>query len=112
MKLLIALSSFAALTVFAADEPPKLALTSFHYTGNGNGRTAELCGRVSGKRNANLRVNVTVDPGNDSGAYVTWPGADGRFCVIVNSLAGRVEAGLWDGASALDQTNVLEAQAR
>ncbi len=114
MSLFIAaLSALSSLSVLcAAEQPPKLEVTSFTFTNPNYSRTAELCGRVTGKFSGATRVNVTVDPGHQAGTYVTWPGANGHFCVLMNSNSGRAEASLWDGIASPGEAVVLEARSR
>jgi hypothetical protein len=82
-----------------AATPPDVQITSFYLVGTGTERTAEICGKVTGDFTGAHRVEITVDPDNNPGSYVTWPAKNGAWCSIVQSYTGRAEAALWDGTA-------------
>jgi hypothetical protein len=84
-----------ALSAHAAD--PAVEITSFYYTNQLPDHTAEICGRVTGDFSGSCRVVVTIDPGNQAGTYVAWPGKDGHWCALVNSYTGHATAAMWHG---------------
>lgn len=57
-------------------------------------RTAEICGTVSGDFDKDLRVSVLVDPGKYEAPYTAWPDAKNRWCTIVRTYNGKVQATL------------------
>ena len=73
-----------------------LKITSFRFTGPRD-RTAEICGKVEGQIDPGTKVVITVDPGNNSGTYVTESGPDGKWCQVVYPVSGVADAALWNG---------------
>ncbi len=86
---LLTLSGF---NVMAAD--PQVQITSFDYTDN-SARIAELCGLVSDAKTFPTFVKVIVDNTSKHPAnYNTFAGADGKFCLLVNTFSGLAEVSL------------------
>lgn len=72
----------------------EVKVTSFLYTGTRT-RTAELCGKVSGKSGLPLIVDITVDPKrNNPGSYTVIPAASGKFCAMVSTESGNADVAL------------------
>lgn len=95
-KCFIALTAlFTIQSSFSAE----VVITSFLYTGSRT-RTAELCGKVTGKSETMLIVDIAVDPGrNNPGSYTVVPAASGKFCTVVSTESGNADVVLRGSSS-------------
>jgi hypothetical protein len=94
-------SLFTALVLvsqfgFAADGEHGLKVTAF-YPLNGSRGASELCGRMTGEVLAEHRILIVSDPKHNPGPYTILPGADGKFCALINSVTGRADVFLMRG---------------
>lgn len=72
----------------------EVKITSFLYTAT-RGTTAELCGKVSGKSELPLIVDITVDPKRKNpGSYTVIPAVNGNFCTMVSTESGNADVSL------------------
>lgn len=83
-----------ALFTLQASYAAEVKITSFLYTGT-RSTTAELCGKVSGKSELPVIVDVTVDPKrNNPGSYTVIPAVSGKFCTVVSTESGNADVSL------------------
>ena len=93
---------FTLESVFAAE----VKITSFLYTGTRT-RAAELCGKVTGKSEGLVVIDITVDPGrNNPGSYSAIPSSSGRFCSVVSTESGNADVAL-RGSSEKTRATIL-----
>lgn len=94
MKSVVSLClALVGLNAFAVS--PQVKITSFVYTANGS-NVAELCGLVSEATNSPAFVKIIVDVNSKHPAtYNTLAGADGKFCLLVNTYTGVAEANIF-----------------
>ena len=59
---------------------------------NRSDRAGEICGKVTGELNGTERILLTVDPGKRQGEYVAFVAPSGKFCHVVASYSGKLEA--------------------
>jgi hypothetical protein len=90
--LFIAALGFCSLSYATA----QVQITSFTYAGQDTTNiAAEVCGQVTGSSASSTMVRITVDPDNKHpGIYNTFAGADGLFCVEVQTYTGEATASL------------------
>lgn len=86
--------TLAALFTLQSSYAAEVKITSFLYTGT-RSTTAELCGKVSGKSELPLIVDITVDPKrNNPGSYTVIPAVSGKFCTVVSTESGNADVSL------------------
>lgn len=84
----------AAFFTLQSSYAAEVKITSFLYTGT-RSTTAELCGKVSGKSELPLIVDITVDPKrNNPGSYTVIPAVSGKFCTVVSTESGNADVSL------------------
>lgn len=94
----------AALFTLQSSFAAEVKITSFLYTGT-RSTTAELCGKVSGKSELPLIVDITVDPKrNNPGSYTVIPAVSGKFCTVVSTESGNADVSLRGGTGKLRAT--------
>lgn len=84
----------AVMFTLEASIAAEVKITSFLYTGTRT-RTAELCGKVTGKLEGLVVVDITVDPSRSNpGSYTAVPSASGKFCSVVSTESGNADVAL------------------
>lgn len=92
-SLLIALLVTPSLSLAAE---PVLKITDWNQLNRENNRDSagEVCGMVTGDFQGFDRVLLTVDPGKKQGEYMTFLSPSGKFCHVVASYSGKIQAEL------------------
>lgn len=84
----------AALFTIHSSFAAEVKITSFLYTGT-KGTTAELCGKVTGKSELPMIVDITVDPKRKNpGSYTVIPAVSGNFCTMVSTESGNADVSM------------------
>jgi hypothetical protein len=89
---------FLVLLSFAASAV-ELKITSLRWVGPIDNRTAEVCGMVKDQENFPTYIRLTADKRWSPGHFQTFAGPDGKFCQLIHTYYGTVDAEIIGSAS-------------
>ncbi|MGE0615336.1 MAG: hypothetical protein AB7P04_06825 [Bacteriovoracia bacterium] len=103
-KITFGLLIWAGFSSAIAQAEVKVEITSFYEVIRG-GRMAEVCGKVTGATADQLKnMHVEISPdyrSKNAGHYATVVDKEGRYCAVVVTFYGEVQAEAWDKTAKL-----------